>query len=144
MMSKEKQRDLIVGLDIGTSKILAVVAELTPEGEMTLLGLGTQESKGLKKGVVVNIESTVNAISRAIAEVEMMAGCKVTRVYTGIAGSHIKSKDSNGMAVVRDKEVTQYDVERAIEAANATPISADDQILHTLVQEFIVDGQDGV
>ncbi|MDE2598322.1 MAG: cell division protein FtsA [Rhodocyclaceae bacterium] len=143
-MSKEKQRDLIVGLDIGTSKILAVVAELTPEGEMTLLGLGTQESKGLKKGVVVNIESTVNAISRAIAEVEMMAGCKVTRVYTGIAGSHIKSKDSNGMAVVRDKEVTQYDVERAIEAANATPISADDQILHTLVQEFIVDGQDGV
>lgn len=143
-MSKEKPRDLIVGLDIGTSKILAVVAEMTPEGELTILGFGTQESKGLKKGVVVNIESTVNAISRAIAEVEMMAGCKVTRVYTGIAGSHIKSKDSNGMAVVRDKEVTQFDVERAIEAANATPISADDQILHTLVQEFIVDGQDGV
>ncbi|HTJ97443.1 MAG TPA: cell division protein FtsA, partial [Rhodocyclaceae bacterium] len=143
-MSKEKTRDLIVGLDIGTSKILAVVAELTPEGELTILGLGTQESKGLKKGVVVNIEATVNAISRAIAEVEMMAGCKVKEVYTGIAGSHIKSKDSNGMAVVRDKEVTQYDVERAIEAANATPISADDQILHTLVQEFIVDGQDGV
>jgi cell division protein FtsA len=146
-MSKEKNRDLIVGLDIGTSKIVAVVAELNPEGQLAILGLGmqdTQEARGLKKGVVVNIEATVNSISKAVAEVEMMAGCKVREVYTCIAGSHIKSKDSNGMAVVKDKEVTQYDVARAIEAANATPISADDQILHTLVQEFIVDGQDGV
>ena len=146
-MSKEKNRDLIVGLDIGTSKIVAIVAELNPEGQLAILGIGTQdtqEMRGLKKGVVVNIEATVNSISKAVAEVEMMAGCKVREVYTGIAGSHIKSKDSNGMAVVRDKEVTQYDVARAIEAANATPISADDQILHTLVQEFIVDGQDGV
>ena len=146
-MSKEKNRDLVVGLDIGTSKIVAIVAEVNPEGQLAILGLGTQdtqEARGLRKGVVVNIEATVNSISKAIAEVEMMAGCKVREVYTGIAGSHIKSKDSNGMAVVRDKEVTQYDVARAIEAANATPISADDQILHTLVQEFIVDGQDGV
>jgi cell division protein FtsA len=146
-MSKEKNRDLIVGLDIGTSKIVAVVAELNPEGQLAILGLGmqdTQEARGLKKGVVVNIEATVGSISKAVAEVEMMAGCKVREVYTCIAGSHIKSKDSNGMAVVKDKEVTQYDVARAIEAANATPISADDQILHTLVQEFIVDGQDGV
>ncbi len=146
-MSKEKNRDLIVGLDIGTSKIVAIVAELNPENQLAILGIGTQdtqEMRGLKKGVVVNIEATVNSISKAVAEVEMMAGCKVREVYTGIAGSHIKSKDSNGMAVVRDKEVTQYDVARAIEAANATPISADDQILHTLVQEFIVDGQDGV
>jgi cell division protein FtsA len=142
-MSKET-RNLIVGLDIGTSKIVALVAELTPEGTLSVLGLGSQESSGLKKGVVVNIEKTVNAISRAVAEVEMMAGCKVTEVYTGIAGAHIKSKDSNGMAVVRDKEVTQYDVERAMEAAKATPISNDDQLLHIIPQEFIVDGQDGV
>ncbi|HEY6898144.1 MAG TPA: cell division protein FtsA, partial [Rhodocyclaceae bacterium] len=142
-MSKET-KDLIVGLDIGTSKIVAIVAELDPEGQLLVLGRGSQDSEGLKKGMVVNIEATVNSISRAIQEVELMTGCKVTEVYTGIAGGHIKSKDSNGMAVVRDKEVTQYDVERAIEAANATPISADDQILHTLVQEFIVDGQDGV
>ena len=146
-MSKENNRGIIVSLDIGTSKIVAIVAELNPEGQLAILGIGTQdtqESRGLKKGVVVNIEATVNSISKAIAEVEMMAGCKVKEVYTCIAGSHIKSKDSNGMAVVKDKEVTQYDVARAIEAANATPISADDQILHTLVQEFIVDGQDGV
>ena len=146
-MSKEKNRDIIVSLDIGTSKIVAIVAEINPEGQLAILGIGTQdtqESRGLKKGVVVNIEATVNSISKAIAEVEMMAGCKVKEVYTCIAGSHIKSKDSNGMAVVKEKEVTQYDVARAIEAANATPISADDQILHTLIQEFIVDGQDGV
>jgi cell division protein FtsA len=142
-MSKES-RDLIVGLDIGTSKIVAVVAELTHEGQLSVLSIGSQDSSGLKKGVVINIEKTVNAISRAVAEAEMMADCKVTHVYTGIAGSHIKSKDSNGMAVVRDREVTQFDVERAMEAAKATPISADDQILHTIPQEFIVDGQDGV
>ncbi|SMB21001.1 ATP-binding cell division protein involved in recruitment of FtsK to Z ring [Sterolibacterium denitrificans] len=142
-MSKEN-RELIVGLDIGTSKIVAIVAELTESGQLSILGVGSHESKGLKKGVVVNIEATVNAISRAIQEVELMANAKVKDVYTGIAGSHIKSKDSDGMAVVRDKEVTQFDVQRAIEAAEATPISADDRLLHTLVQEFIVDGQDGV
>ena len=147
-MSKE-QKDLIVGLDIGTSKIVSVVAEIDAEDRLSIIGLGSHQfednkDKGLKKGVVVSIEATVDAISRTIQEVELMAGCKVKEVYTGIAGAHIKSKDSNGMAVVREKEVTQYDVERAIEAANATPISADDQILHTLVQEFIVDGQDGV
>ncbi|MBV2234876.1 MAG: cell division protein FtsA [Sterolibacterium sp.] len=142
-MSKEN-RELIVGLDIGTSKIVAIVAELADNGQLSVLGVGSHESKGLKKGVVVNIEATVNAISRAIQEVELMANAKVRDVYTGIAGSHIKSKDSDGMAVVRDKEVTQFDVQRAIEAAEATPISADDKLLHTLVQEFIVDGQDGV
>ena len=148
-MAKEIKRELIVGLDIGTSKIVAVAAELNDEGQLAILGLGSHhfeenKDKGLKKGVVISIEATVDAISRAIQEVELMAGCKVKEVYTGIAGAHIKSKDSNGMAVVREKEVSQFDVERAIEAANATPISADDQILHTLVQEFIVDGQDGV
>jgi cell division protein FtsA len=143
-MSKDIKRDLIVGLDIGTSKIVAIVGEVDAEGRLSVLGMGMQESIGIKRGMVINIEATVNSISKAIAEVEMMIGCKIREVYTGIAGSHIKSKDSDGMAVVRDKEVTAYDVERAIEAANATPISADDQILHTLVQEFIVDGQDGV
>lgn len=143
-MSREAKRDLIVGLDIGTSKIVAIVAELDAEGQMSVLGLGTQPSKGLRRGVVVNIEATVNSISRAIEEAELMCDCKVSEVYTGIAGAHIKSKDSNGMAVVREKEVTQFDVDRAIEAARATNISADDQILHTVVQEFIVDGQDGV
>ena len=142
-MSKES-KDLIVGLDIGTSKIVTLVAELDAEGRLSVLGIGSQDSVGLKKGMVVNIEATVSSISRAIQEVELMTGCKVTDVYTGIAGSHVKSKDSNGMTVVKDKEVSRYDVERAIEAANATPISADDRILHTLVQEFIVDGQDGV
>lgn len=148
-MSKETKRDLIVGLDIGTSKIVAIAAELDPEGQLSVLGVGSHQfeetkDKGIKKGVVVSIEATVDAISRAIQEVELMAGCKVKEVYTGIAGAHIKSKDSNGMVVVREKEVTEYDVARAIEAANATPISADDQILHTIPQEFIVDGQDGV
>jgi cell division protein FtsA len=148
-MSKETKRDLIVGLDIGTSKIVAIAAELDPEGQLSVLGIGSHQfeetkDKGIKKGVVVSIEATVDAISRAIQEVELMAGCKVKEVYTGIAGAHIKSKDSNGMVVVREKEVTEYDVARAIEAANATPISADDQILHTIPQEFIVDGQDGV
>jgi len=148
-MSKETKRDLIVGLDIGTSKIVAMAAELDPEGQPSVIGVGSHQfeetkDKGIKKGVVVSIEATVDAISRAIQEVELMAGCKVKEVYTGIAGAHIKSKDSNGMVVVREKEVTEYDVARAIEAANATPISADDQILHTIPQEFIVDGQDGV
>ena len=148
-MSKEAKRDLIVGLDIGTSKIVAMAAELDAEGQLSVIGVGSHQfeetkDKGIKKGVVVSIEATVDAISRAVQEVELMAGCKAKEVYTGIAGAHIKSKDSNGMVVVREKEVTEYDVARAIEAANATPISADDQILHTIPQEFIVDGQDGV
>ncbi|MDR2000001.1 MAG: cell division protein FtsA [Zoogloeaceae bacterium] len=148
-MSKETKRDLLVGLDIGTSKIVALAAELDAEGQLKVIGIGSHQfeeskDKGMKKGVVVSIEATVDAISRAIQEVELMAGCKVKEVYTGIAGAHIKSKDSNGMVVVREREVTEYDVARAIEAANATPISADDQILHTIPQEFIVDGQDGV
>ena len=138
-------KNLIVGLDIGTSKIVAVVAELTPEGRMDILGLGShQESRGLKKGVVVNIEATVNAISRVIQEVELMADCKVKEVYTGIAGSHIKSFNSNGMVAIKDKEVSPMDVERVIETARAMPIPSDQQILHILTQEFIVDGQDGV
>ena len=142
-MSRES-KDLIVGLDIGTSKIVALVAEVTPEGRLNVIGIGSQESKGLKKGVVVNIEETVAAISRVVQEVELMADCKVKDVYTGIAGSHIRSFNSNGMVAIKDKEVTPSDVERVIETAKAMPIPADQEILHILTQEFVIDGQDGI
>lgn len=142
-MSKEN-KDLIVGLDIGTSKIVALVAELTPEGNLNVIGMGSQDSRGLKKGVVVNIEETVGAISRVVQEVELMADCKVHEVYTGIAGSHIKSFNSDGMVIIKDKEVAPSDVERVIETARAHPIPAEQEILHILTQEFIIDGQEGI
>ncbi len=142
-MSRE-HKELIVGLDIGTSKVVALVGSYSPEGKLELIGLGSQESKGLKKGVVVNIEATVDTISRVIQEVELMADCKVREVFTCIAGSHIRSFNSNGMVAIKDKEVTRLDVERVIEVARAMPIPADQQILHILTQEFIIDGQDGV
>ncbi|HEY5763814.1 MAG TPA: cell division protein FtsA, partial [Rhodocyclaceae bacterium] len=130
-MGKES-RNLIVGLDIGTSKIVALVAELDDNGAINVLGVGTQDSKGLRKGVVVNIEETVGAISRAIQEVELMANRQVAEVYTGIAGSHIKSFNSSGTVAIKDKEVTPMDVERVIEVARAMPIPAEQQILHIL------------
>lgn len=142
-MSKDS-KDLIVGLDVGTSKVTAMVAELRPDGRLDVIGVATQPSSGLKKGVVVNIEATVDAISRVVQEVELMADCKIRDVYTGIAGSHIRSFNSNGMVAIKDKEVTPLDVERVIEVARAMPIPADQQILHILTQEFIIDGQDGV
>jgi cell division protein FtsA len=142
-MGKES-RNLIVGLDIGTSKIVALVAELDDNGAINVLGVGTQDSKGLKKGVVVNIDETVGAISRAIQEVELMANCQVVEVYTGIAGSHIKSFNSTGMVAIKEKEVMPIDVDRVIETARAMPIPADQEILHILTQEFVIDGQDGI
>ena len=142
-MSRDN-KDLVVGLDIGTSKIVALVAEITPEGRLNVIGMGSQDSRGLKKGVVVNIEETVHTISRVIQEVELMADCKVRDVYTGIAGSHIKSFNSNGMVAIKDKEVTASDVDRVIETARAMPIPADQEILHILTQEFVIDGQDGI
>ena len=142
-MSKEN-KNLVVGLDIGTSKVVAIVAELLPDNRLNIIGMGGHESKGLKKGVVVNIEATVNAIQRALEEAELMADCKIARVYTGIAGSHIKSFNSRGMVAIKDKEVSALDVERVIETARALPIPTDQQILHILTQQFIVDGQDGV
>jgi len=144
------ERELIVGLDIGTVKVVAIAAELDENGHMVVLGMGThyfennqsgKKQRGLKKGVIISIEATVEAISRAIQEAELMAGRKIKYVYTGIAGAHVKSKDSDGVTVVNGKEITSLDVERAIETANTTPISADDKIIHTLVQEFVVDGQ---
>jgi cell division protein FtsA len=143
-MSKE-EKDLIVGLDIGTSKVTCIVAEIRPDGSVSVVGLGTQPISGLKRGVVVNIEATVDAISRVIQEVEsMMPNCKIHDVYTGITGSHIKSFNSNGMVAIKDKEVTQLDVERVIEVARAMPIPAEQQIILIQTQEFIIDGQGGV
>src|SRR5476651_185315 len=137
-------KNLIVGLDIGTSKVVAVVAEVMSDGRHEVIGLGQHESKGLKKGVVVNIEATVQSIQRALEEAELMADCKITNVFTGIAGSHIRSFNSSGMVAIKDKEVTQTDVARVIETAKAVNIPADQQILHILTQEFIIDGQGDV
>ena len=142
-MAKES-KNLIVGLDIGTSKVVALVAEVMPDGQLEVLGMGSHESKGLKKGVVVNIESTVSAIQRALEEAELMADCKISAVFTGIAGSHIKSFNSTGMVAIKDKEVTALDVDRVIETAKAVNIPTDQQILHVLRQEFIIDGQEDV
>ncbi|ADI30779.1 cell division protein FtsA [Methylotenera versatilis] len=144
-MSRIKEdKNLIVGLDIGTSKIVAIVAELQPEGTVKVIGLGQHISRGLKKGVVVNIESTMQSIQRALEEAELMADCKINNVYTGIAGSHIKSLNSHGMVKIKDAEVTQMDVDRVIETARAIALPADQQILHILTQEFIIDGQEDV
>ena len=142
-MSRDN-KEIIVGLDIGTSKIVALVGEVNAEGRLNIIGMGSQDSRGLRKGVVVNIEDTVATISRVLQEVELMADCKVKDVYTGIAGSHIKSFNSNGMVAIKEKEVTTMDVERVIEVARAMPIPAEQQILHILTQEFIIDGQGGV
>jgi cell division protein FtsA len=143
-MAKRSDRTLVVGLDIGTSKVVALVGELTPEGAIELIGLGSQPSRGLKKGVVVNIESTVQSIQRAVEEAELMAGCEINAVYAGIAGSHIRSLNSHGVVGIRDREVSAVDVEHVIEAAKAVAIPADQRILHVLPQEFIIDGQEGI
>ena len=137
-------RNLLVALDIGTSKIVTLVAEITPEDTLNLIGMGSHPSRGLKKGVVVNIESTVNAIQRSLEEAELMADAKIKDVITGIAGSHIKSFNSHGMVAIKDKEVSQYDVDRVIETARAVNIPMEQQVLHILEQEFIIDGQGGV
>ena len=137
-------RNLLVALDIGTSKIVTLVAEITPEDTLNLLGMGSHPSRGLKKGVVVNIESTVNAIQRSLEEAELMADAKIREVITGIAGSHIKSFNSHGMVAIKDKEVSQYDIDRVIETARAVNIPMEQQVLHILEQEFIIDGQGGV
>jgi cell division protein FtsA len=144
-MNKAREgKNLIVGLDIGTSKIAATVGEITPDGRLDIIGMGSHGSRGLKKGVVVNIDSTVGAIQRALEEAELMADCKIREVFTGIAGSHIKGFNSHGMVAIKDKEVTQMDVDRVIETAKAVSIPTDQQILHILNQEFIIDGQEDV
>jgi cell division protein FtsA len=144
LSGRKENKNLIVGLDIGTSKIAAIVAEMTPEGGFEVIGMGSSPSRGLKKGVVVNIESTVNAIQRALEEAELMADCKIRDVWTGIAGSHIRSFNSHGMVAIKDREVAQNDVDRVVETAKAIPIPTDQQILHVLNQEFVIDGQEDV
>lgn len=143
-MSKNAANNLIVGLDIGTSKVVAIVGEITVEGGIEIIGLGTRPSRGLKKGVVVNIESTVQSIQRAVEEAELMAGCQIHSVFAGIAGSHIRSINSHGIVAIKDKEVTAADVSRVIEAAKAVAIPADQRILHVLPQEFIIDNSEGI
>jgi cell division protein FtsA len=143
-MPKRIDRKLIVGLDIGTSKVVALVGEQSADGSIEAIGLGVQPSRGLKKGVVVNIESTVQSIQRAVEEAELMAGCEINSVYAGVAGSHVRSLNSHGVVGIRDREVSHTDVEHVIEAAKAVAIPADQRILHVLPQEFIIDGQEGI
>jgi cell division protein FtsA len=140
-MAKE-YKDLVVGLDIGTAKVMVVVAEVLPDGELKLAGLGVAPSSGLKRGVVVNIDATVQSIQQALKEAELMADCKITRVYTGITGSHIRGINSTGMVAVKDKEVTAADVARVVETAKAINISTDQRLLLVEPQEFVIDGQD--
>jgi cell division protein FtsA len=143
-MAIEKDSNIIVGLDIGTSKVVAMVGIITPDDNLEIIGIGSHPSKGLKKGVVVDIESTTQAIQRAVEEAELMAGCQIHSVYAGIAGSHIRSMNSHGVASIRDKEVYPVDVDRVIEAARAVVIPADQKVLHILPQEYVIDGQEGV
>ena len=141
---KKPEKKLLVGLDIGTSKVVAIVGEISLENEVEVVGIGSHPSRGLKKGVVVNIESTVQSIRRAIEEAELMAGCEIHSVYAGIAGGHIRSLNSHGIVKIRDTEVDHNDVERVIDAARAVAIPADQKVLHILPQEFIIDGQEDI
>ncbi len=139
---KQPERNLLVGIDIGTSKVMVIVGEVSLDGSVHVVGVGSSPSKGLKRGVVINIESTVNSIQRAVEAAELMAGCQIHSAYTGIAGSHIRSLNSHGIVAIRDREVTQADVDRVIDAARAVAIPSDQKILHILPQEFIIDNQD--
>src|SRR5471030_355482 len=143
-MAKKPSKDLMVGIDIGTSKVVAVVGEVTSENKINIIGLGSAPSQGLKRGVVINIESAVTSIQHAVEEAELMAGCQIYSAFTGIAGSHIRSINSHGIVAIRDREVTQQDVDRVIDAAKAVAIPADQKILHILPQEFIIDHQDSI
>lgn len=143
-MNKKSDERLIVGLDIGTSKVLAIVGEINPVGEVEIIGIGHHPARGMRKGVVSNIESTVQSIQRAIEEAELMAGCQIYSVFAGIAGAHINSFNSHGVVAIRDKEVHDTDIERVIEAARALAIPNDQKVLHILPQEFVIDGQEGI
>ncbi len=143
-MARRDDKEMIVGLDIGTSKVVAIVGEIDADGMLEVIGVGTHPARGLKKGVVVNIESTVQSIQRASDEAEQMAGCRIHSVFTGISGSHIRSINSHGMTPIRTGEVTAADVGRVLESARAVAIPADQKILHVLPQEYIIDQQEGV
>ncbi len=143
-MSRKVDKNMIVGLDIGTSKITAIVGEINENDELEIVGIGSHPSRGLKKGVVVNIESTVQSIQRCVEEAELMAGCQIHSVYAGIAGSHIRSMNSHGIVAIKDREVSGSDVERVIDAARAVAIPADQRVLHVMPQEFVIDQQEGI
>ncbi len=143
-MTKRNDKRLIVGLDIGTSKIAAIVAEVSSDGDVEIIGMGKHAARGMKKGVVINIESTVQSIKRAVEEAELMAGCEIHSVFVGVAGSHISSLNSHGMVAIRDKEVSIEDLDRVMDAARAVAISTDQKILHVLPQQFIIDDQEGI
>lgn len=143
-MGSGEEKKMIVGLDIGTSKVVAIVGEIGAAGVIEILGIGFQPSKGMKKGVVINIESTVQSIQRAVEEAELMAGCQIHSVYVGIAGSHIRSLNSHGIVAIRDREVYALDLERVIDAAQAVAIPADQRVLHILPQEYVIDNQEGI
>ncbi len=143
-MNRKSDKSLIVGLDIGTSKVSAIVGEFEPGQPVEVIGIGSHVSKGLKRGVVVDIESTVQSIQRAIEEAELMAGCAISSVYASISGSHIRSLNSEGVVAIRDREVTEGDVERVLDAARAVAIPADQRILHVQAQEYVIDEQEGI
>ena len=143
-MLRKQDKNLIVGLDIGTSKVVALVGEVHADGTVEVIGMGSHPSRGLKKGVVVNIESTVQSIMRAVEEAELMVGCQIQSVSAGIAGGHVRSLNSHGIVAIKDSEVTASDKERVLDAARAVAIPADQKILHVLAQEFIIDGQEGI
>src|SRR5688572_26193128 len=142
-MAKTKRDEIIVGLDIGTTKIAAIVGEVTGEG-IDIIGIGTAPSKGLRKGVVVNIDATVTAIQQAISEAENMAGCEISSVYAAISGAHVRGINSHGIVAVKDKEVRDADLARVLEAAKAVAIPMDREVLHVLPQQYVVDEQDGI
>lgn len=143
-MPKKTDRNLIVGLDIGTSKIVAIVGAVNMEGNLDIIGVGTHASHGIKKGMIVNMDATVQSIQHAVEEAEYMAGCRIHSVYTGISGSHIRCLNSRGIVAVKNQEITVADVERVIDAAKAVLIPADQKILHVLPQAFVIDNQEGV
>jgi len=143
-MAKKPNKDLLVGIDIGTSKVVTLVGEMTNEGKLNVIGYGSHPSQGLKRGVVVNIESTVQSIQRSVEDAELMAGCEIYSAFTGIAGSHIRSVNSHGIVAIRDTEVSQSDIDRVLDAAKAIAIPTDQKVLHVLPQEFIIDNQDSI
>ncbi len=143
-MNRRQDKRLVVGLDIGTSKVVALVGEIAPGEPIEIVGIGTHVSRGMKRGVVVDIDSTVQSIQRAVEEAEQMAGCEIRSVYAGISGSHLRCHNSDGTVAIRDQEVSPGDVERVLEAARALPIPADQRLLYVEPQEFVIDGQEGI
>jgi cell division protein FtsA len=143
-MVRKPEKSLVVGLDVGTSKIVAIVGEMQADGSVEVIGIGSHPSRGLKRGVIVDMTSTEQAIQRAVEEAELMAGCEIHSVFAGISGNHIRSLNSDGTVAIKDKEVSEGDVERVLDAARAVPVAADQKVLHVLPQEYVIDNQDGI